>query len=148
MWLASISLTNKRGKKVCTPSWRNMQWHYAFALLDEATHGIGHPEHFRKFRMQITLCKHVPLREDEVAVLPSGWMETRGDSLAGGPVEAMETVGLPEGLVSVRSCEHPGKQMLTNQHGLENNPQAWLPVDCGECPPCKARDELFTAAGH
>lgn len=148
MWLASISLTNKRGDKVCTPSWRNMQWQQAFALLDEATHGVGHPEHFRKFRMQITLCKHVPLREDEIAVLPDGWMEARSDSLAGGPVEALETVGLPEGLVSVRSCENPGKNMLRDQYGIVKNPEMWLPEDCGDCAPCLAREELFVQAGH
>lgn len=148
MWLASVSLTNKRGLKVCTPSWRNMQWRHAFALLDEATHGVGHPEHFRKFRMQITVCKHVPLREDEIAVLPPDWMEGQGDSLAGGPVEALDSVGLPPGLVSVRCCENPGKTMLLNRHGFSDNNQAWLPKDCGLCAPCVAREELFVAAGH
>ena len=148
MWLASVSLTNKRGRKVCTPSWRIMQWHHAFALLDEATHGIGHPEHFRKFRMQITLCKHVPLREDEIAVLPPGWMETRGDSLAGGPVEALDSVGLPTGLVSVRPCENPGKKMLVTARGFSDDDEAWLPVECGRCASCRAREELFVAAGH
>ena len=105
MWLASVSLTNLRtGAKTCTPSWRNMQWHHAFGLLDEVTHGIGHPENYRKFRMQVTVCKHVPMRKDEIASLPVSWHGEPGRSLAGGPVEALDSVGLPEGLLSAQSC--------------------------------------------
>lgn len=123
-----------------------MQWRQAFGLLDEVTRGIGHPEHFRKFRMQITVCKHVPLLEQEIEALPATWHDERGHTLAGGPVESLDSVGLPPGLVSAQPCVKPGKNMLSASV-VGGDPDAWLPVDCGVCPSCMARTELANALG-
>ena len=139
MWLASISLTRRDGRKLCTPSWDPAIWSRAYRLLDELTKGIGHPDHYRFFRMQITACKHVPLRQDEIDILPPTWHETQGVCMAGGPVEALDSFGLPKGLISAQSCEKPGHRMLDESSG---DPDLWLPIDCGTCPSCMARLEL------
>lgn len=83
--------------------------------------------------MNITLCLHRALSDAEVAGLPPGWQGLPG-GLAGGPVEVLDSRGIPADLEAAKPCHNPG-------HVVEfpDRPDLWIPEDCRKCPPCIAR---------
>ena len=75
---------------------------------------------------------HRALTEKEADGLPEAWKSSRPVHLAGGPIEILrETV---EGALSTRPCAAP-----VMEQAVPGSP-VLLPIDCGACPPCRARN--------
>jgi hypothetical protein len=97
-----------------------------------ALKGVGDPKRERLFRMNVTLCLHRVTTDAEaeyLRVLTFG----EADGLAGGPVEVIWSRGLALS-DSCRPCEHPGRMLPDPRR-----PDLWIPTDCAECGPCRAR---------
>lgn len=94
--------------------------------------GVGQANRERCFRMNVTLCLHRGARPEEIEGLPAEWHADEWGS-AGGPVEVLWENGV-KALASAMPCEDPGRRVA-----IEGRPDLWIPVDCGDCPPCKAR---------
>ena len=131
MWLASASLRGRDGKIVGTERWTPEMFDRVSAGLDVLLDGVGDVDRQREFRMCITLCRHRALTEGEFKLLPVWWHDAPAVDIAGGPVEVRWHRGIPE-RPSTQPCVAPGKERLSV--GL------WLPVDCGRCEPCLARE--------
>jgi hypothetical protein len=57
VWLASVSLRDKRGDIIGTEKWTPRHWRYAEdTLKNHALRGAGDDTRERMFRMRITLC--------------------------------------------------------------------------------------------
>lgn len=89
----------------------------------------------RLFRMNVTLCLHRALTDEEVDQLPRSFHEAEPIDLAGGPVEILRET--EEGLETTKPCHTPSKIALDPRDVL-----LWFPGDCGTCPPCLARAAL------
>lgn len=111
---------------------------HARQLLDQVLAGAGNPARERVFRMCITLCMHRAVREDELTQIPAWWHEADAVDIAGGPLEVLESRGVPD-LPSAMPCYSPGRHPFTRKR-----PDLWIPVDCGACPPCIARKAVRT----
>lgn len=102
------------------------------ALLRAAVGGGGDHDRERIFRMNVTLCLHRAMTDDEVAALPAYFHSDPATDLAGGPVEVLweSEPGSP----STRPCANPERQVLDRRR-----PDLWVPRDCGDCASCVAR---------
>jgi len=139
VWLASLSRRRPNGRFVYVPDWSGPQRRDAERLLRTVLFGVGDPTRERLFRMNVTLCLHRAATDAEVAAQPAWFLEAPGCGLAGGPVEVLaESV---PGALSTKPCERPIREPF------DRHPHGWLPVGCGECGPCRARDEAARAAG-
>lgn len=132
VWLASISVW-WQGAVVPTGIWTpdTPAREAALSILrDELLDGVGDPSRERLFRMNVTLCMHRGLSEQEEEKIGPG----EAVHLAGGPVELLWEHGVTASPAAM-PCENPGRIPLPNsiEHGL------WIPEDCGKCEPCKAR---------
>lgn len=132
VWLASVSYRDQRGIIPTTKYSRQMRKH-AKRQAWNAVEGRGDHDRFRLFRMQITICLHVAVSDDELEKLPAEWNRWPGTALAGGPVEILEERGIPD-IPSTKPCKDPVREPL----GL-GDPDLWVPIDCGRCGPCMAR---------
>lgn len=134
MWLVSVS-HSVAGKIVPTEIWtKDHRLRIADRLIDMVLDGRGDPRRERSFRMCITLCRHRAISDKENDELPESFHKAPATDIAGGPVEVLwSSQDMPKS-DSVLPCRDPGKVPLPGQHEL------WLPVDCGRCPPCVARD--------
>jgi len=120
---------------VYVPEWSPSQRRDAERLLRRLLDGVGDTTRERLFRMNVTLCLHRAATDAEVTAQPPWFLQAPGYGLAGGPVEVLsETV---PGSPSTRPCIAPSRHVLE-----AGNPHAWIPVDCGQCEPCHARDRL------
>jgi hypothetical protein len=138
VWLASISRRRPNGRVLYVPEWSPSQRRDAEARLRRLLVGAGDESRERLFRMNVTLCLHRAASDAEVAAAPSWFLSARGCGLAGGPVEILgETV---RGAASTKPCERPNRMQLER-----GNPHAWIPIDCGECRPCRARQHCDSA---
>lgn len=131
MWLASISLRDRFGKIIPTENWDDRMRATMESLLDRLLEGVGDPLRERQIRMCITMCRHRAITQREFERLPQWWHDAPAVDLAGGPLEVMWHKGIPETL-STQPCVNPTKEPFGG--GL------YLPVDCGECPSCRARE--------
>jgi hypothetical protein len=114
--------------------WNDRELAWGTEILGLALHGVGDGRWERLFRMCATLCLHRGLHEEEIEHLPTGGALSR--NLAGGPVVVYYSRGVPEGVVSCDPCHDPGQRVLSRPGAR------WpisLPVDCGQCPPCRQR---------
>lgn len=134
VWLASASLRNRLGRIVPTGTWDADRRAYVSATLDVLLGGLGDPEREREFRMNVTLCRHRALTPAEHDALPTEWHDNPAMDIAGGPVEVLWYRGVPEAS-STQPCRRPTKVPTPS-----GDPRLWLPGDCGECPPCRARE--------
>ena len=135
VWLASVSRIHKSGRTFYVPEWSAVQLRQAERLLRSVLAGAGDPAFERLFRMNITLCLHRAATPAEVLAAPSWFLTAAGSGLAGGPVAVLrETV---RGALSTKPCEAPGRQVIDR-----SNPHGWIPIDCGACPPCRARERV------
>lgn len=135
VWLASASIRNRYGEVIPSTIWRENR--RQFERLEDSVRlvlrGVGDESAERFFRMPITACFHRALTTEEQAGLPDGWLESSAVDLAGGGIETFfSTVGEP---LTIEPCESPGREAV---------PRAWHPdlyyiIECGECPPCRAR---------
>lgn len=134
VWLASVSRRSViTDRFVPVVRWTPDQMSEARHLMEQALRGVGDKSRQRRFRMNVTLCLHRALTDEEVALLPGGCAFTPVN-LAGGPVEVLwETV---PGGESTNPCRNPTRQPFP---GEPFDPDLWLPIDCGKCPPCLAR---------
>lgn len=133
VWLASLSRPNLATReRLPTTRWTGAQMADGEHILRQTLDGIGDPTAQRLFRMQLTLCLHRRVSQEEQAHLPASFWEHPAIGLAGAPVAVLwETV---PGSPSTRPCANPGHRMLS-----ATDPELWLPVACGVCPSCRAR---------
>lgn len=133
MWLASLSRWRKtidRGhiveKPLLTGDWTEEQITDGIGKLHDVLGQVGDQTRERGFRMNLTLCLHRAVSDEELARLDQRVCATH---LAGGPIEVLFE-SRPGGL-STQPCSRPERKYLSER--------VWLPVDCGRCPSCRAR---------
>lgn len=136
-----MSRRSRNGRIICTDRWA--QGRIAFGnrhvppieVLHRVLDGVGDPSKERLFRMNVSLCLHRGATVEEIAGLPQRWQDDTA-GMAGGPVEVLWEMGC-KALSSALPCERP-------EHILPDlrRPDLWIPNDCGECDPCKARLEI------
>jgi hypothetical protein len=133
VWLASVSRRNPAtGRLVANPTWTEGLRAQAIALLRGAVRGLGDPTRERLFRMNITYCLHRAASDAEEAGQDEIFRCQAPTGLAGGPIEILSET--EPGAASTRPCAAPGKQYIDRTDRL-----LWLPIDCGQCEPCRAR---------
>jgi len=89
--------------------------------------------------MNITVCLHRAATVEEINGLPAEWHGNIG-GMAGGPVACLWSRGIPDA-PSCLPCAKPIRLPTS-----EDRPDLWIPEDCGQCPPCKARAALRMTA--
>lgn len=140
MWLASISKVDRIAKRTdLAKDWSERVRARADQILDAMLSGVGDPARERSFSMCVTHCRHRAVSDAELERLPESFRCGRPTSIAGGPVVVHWTRGLDETLtISSEPCEHisfgPHPTM-----GIGS-----FPIDCGGCPPCRAREIAAT----
>lgn len=133
VWLASASYKSPiTDRIIATGDLTDSKRKQMEQTLLDVLEGVGDLEAERLFRMNVTLCIHRALTEDEVANLPPEFHTCEAIDLAGGPIEILRQNVPPR--PSTMPCEHPTQHTL-----VPGRPDLWLPLDCGECEPCKAR---------
>lgn len=132
VWLASCSLHHNG--PVPTGEYNKHQKDHALRILKQLLSGVGDERWTRFFRMNLTFCLHRGLSDREIARLPAWWHAAPAVHIAGGPVEVFWSRGAAPGAISADPCHDPRKTYLS--------PKIWLPLDCGQCPPCRARAEI------
>lgn len=139
VYLASISKRSPLviGKATSTQLWSDATRAEAEGWLLRLLGPAGNPDRERLFRMQITLCLHRALTADEVAALPEYFHRDPATDLAGGPVEILRET--ERGSPTTLPCHAPIRRAIDRR-----DPLLWLPIDCGACPPCRARHALDT----
>lgn len=133
MWLASVTLRDRRNSIRPTETFDDEDRARATAALDLALQGLGDPSRERQFRMCSTTCRHRAVRPDEADALPEDWWTAVATDIAGGPVELLWEKGIPHSVGS-EPCLDPTFMALSRE-----DPRLKFPLDCGECPPCRAR---------
>lgn len=137
VWLASFSLWNQ-GRNIPTAEWTLATRRKAESQLKTLLQGAGDPSRERVFRMCLTLCYHRGLSPEEEEQLPDAHLPEDQKiipyDLAGGPLEILRVTGVKEAPSSM-PCHSPRKKPLGD--GL------FFPLDCGECPPCRAREAIY-----
>lgn len=133
MWLASASL-RRNGQEVLTGDYNKAERRRALRLLKQVLSGVGDERWTRFFRMNLTYCLHRGLSNSEIECLPGWWHSAPAVHLAGGPVEVFWSRGIAPGAVSADPCHSPRKHFVSDA--------LWIPMDCGQCPPCRARAEI------
>lgn len=146
MWLASVSLRDAAGDIVPSPLWDRHQRDRAKRTAMWLLQGAGDPAKERGFRMNVTLCVHRWVRDDELEQLPAEFFSCRGFlSLAGAPIQVMWEHGIPSS-PTTQPCVNPRRVPLDDyvpeslkRRQIRNGQHLWFPVDCGECFTCQAR---------
>lgn len=132
VWLASFSQRFLNGVIIATGSYSRMTREVATEILRGVVDGVGNPHRERLFRMNVTLCLHRALTDEEVKGLPADFHAAEAIHIAGGPVEVLwENV---PARASTRPCTSPTRLYLT-----WSRRDLWIPEDCGRCAPCQAR---------
>lgn len=137
VWLASISRRSPLhpSKPISTQLWFPQVRREAEGHLLRLLGPAGNPGRERLFRMQVTLCLHRALTDEEVAMAGPALRTDTPIDLAGGPVEILRET--EEGLLTTKPCHTPAKVRLDPR-----DPLLWFPADCNQCPPCVARMKL------
>lgn len=134
MWLASVSLRNRRGI-VATGKWDRAERQEADRLIGLLLEGLGDETRERRFRMNITLCHHRALREDEMEQMGLGG--SCAIDIAGAPLEVLWSRGVKES-ASAMPCANPRRRIIDLKR-----PDLWIPEGCGKCESCEARGQQF-----
>lgn len=137
VWLCSVS-RGRRGETLATKNWTKGEFTFAEGIAHDILDGVGNPECERAFRMNITFCIHRALSGPELFRLPHSWRELPG-GLAGGPVEVLWSCGILHREAAM-PCHRPGHLVFD-----KTRPDLWIPEDCGECPPCVARERIHSS---
>src|SRR6266536_854297 len=141
VWLASLSRRSPlTGRPVATGLWVDQTRQEAIATLRQVLGPAGNRERERIFRMNVTMCIHRALTDDELMALPAYFHEAEATDLAGGPIEILWES--EAGQASTQPCHAPIRQDLGY-----GDPLLWVPLDCGQCPPCLARAGLDPQMG-
>jgi hypothetical protein len=136
VWLASMSRRAGNGKIIPALKWPSGQLKRAQARLHQVLHGVGDPNRERCFMMCITLCMHRALSDADIAALPPKWHDAPALDVAGGPIKILYARGCSES-PSTLPCEHYDRVEIPDRD-FEGD-RLWIPEECGECPPCRAR---------
>lgn len=136
VWLASASWRDSRGQIVATGNWsKSRRLLIEEVLREQVLAGVGDESAERVFRMNVTLCIHRALTEEEEAGLGPAFCDAEAIHIAGGPIEILsETV---PNRPSTQPCENPEHKVIDPLR-LD----LWFPYDCGECEPCRARAKI------
>jgi len=118
--------------RLATSLWSPMTIETSADILRRLLGDAGDASRERLFRMQVTLCLHRAVREDELARLPEYFHADPALDIAGGPVEILEET--EPGAASTKPCHDPRRVPLDPYDRL-----LWVPEDCGRCEPCLAR---------
>lgn len=132
VWLASLSW-RRYGAIVPTDEWAPSRRKRLLEHLRDQLRGVGDPARERAFRMCSTLCIHRALSKAEELQLPASWWTEPAVDLAGGSLEILYERGCASPL-STRPCHNPTREPISPA-----NPKLYFPLDCGDCPPCRAR---------
>src|SRR3954447_6241231 len=140
VWLASLSRRNESSDIIPTGRWSGAQLRSAIKVLKAlGLKGVGDERYERGFRMCATLCIHRGLSDEEIKNLPAHWHDTlRPRVLAGGPIEHLWRNELSIDTPSTQPCTNPKKKFF----GPKIQEDLYLPIDCGLCVPCQAREAL------
>jgi len=112
VWLASVSLRDRRGEIIGTAKWQEREWRFAEDVLkNHALAGAGDESRERMFRMCITACLHRGIRDDELDQIPQWWFDAEAVDIAGGPIEIIYAKGVPD-IESAKPCRKPGKRLI------------------------------------
>lgn len=138
VWLCSVSHTDRGGKIIATGTWLESYFVFAEHLAHAQLYGVGDDGRERAFRMNITFCIHRAVSEQEKLNLSGEWQGARG-GLAGGPVAVLWSKGI-EHRPAAMPCRSPGRLVIE-----PTRPDLWVPEDCGQCEPCRARAVIAAA---
>lgn len=90
VWLVSESRRSPHTNRIRTvPTWAEEERQATIALLREVLADAGDPSRERIFRMQVTMCLHRSLSDEEMAALPAWFHAAEAIDIAGGPVEIL-----------------------------------------------------------
>lgn len=143
VWMAFVGVRDMMDRVIATDSWSDHRRACLLDLLRRALSGVGDETRERLFRMQPALCLERALTPAESAEIPAERQALKAAHIFGGPVELFSsfvdvTAGNP--------CEKPTRQYHRRQQkrggfgSIETD--LWVPIDCGECPPCLAREKI------
>lgn len=139
--LASLSRrSTATGRTIATGLWSEAVRAESAAMLRRLFGPAGNPARERLFRMNVTLCLHRALTDDEVDALPAYFHADPPTDLAGGPVEVLWES--EPGAASTRPCANPERISLDPR-----SPLLWIPYDCGSCAACLARAAIIERNG-
>jgi len=151
VWLASVSWHHQYLGLVPNTRWSEARWSIAKELLNRVLDGVGDVDCYRLFRMNVTACQHRALTDAEIEGLSTDWQDAPAIDQAGVLVEVLETKGLPSGLgLTAEPCRDPRKQFLpeaASPTATDHSPFAedlWIPIGCGKCDSCLAREAIRT----
>lgn len=134
VWLASYSL-RENGRLVATGRYSQQQRRSAIQRLRDLLRDVGDDARTRVFRMNVTICLHKALTDEEALAIVPGWSCGAARDIAGGPVEILEESA--PGAPSTRPCVAPKRGIISRER-----PDLWFPIDCGQCESCRARASL------
>lgn len=137
VWLASVTLRDALGGIRPTPTWLLSDYARAERVLGEVLRGVGDQTREVVFRMNLTLCRHRGLTEEEEAGLPEAFQCFAATDTAGSAVAVLWRHGV-SGL-AIEPCANPGRAYI------EDRQHFWVPVPCGACEPCLAREACAAA---
>ena len=125
-----------------TREWSSTERKAAWKVLRAALTGVGDGARWeRMFRMDVTMCLHRGLSDEEMERLPTRGCPT--SHLAGGPVEVFYSRGIPDGLLSCDPCDNPQGQRLAGPNHKHPNPwDLYVYEDCRFCGPCLQRMQI------
>lgn len=135
VWLASVACRDGRGELVATGDWPADARTRADEILTRLLAGVGDESREVVFRMNITLCRHRGLTDEEEASLGADFHDAPATDTAGCSVETIWRKGVdsPASL----PCENPGRVVADR-----SRPDLWLPEPCGVCGPCIDRERV------
>jgi hypothetical protein len=139
VWLASVSYRPDHRPKA-TGRWPQRILDRATRMTEEMLEGVGDESREVLFRMNVTLCRHRGLTDDEEAALPASFHDFCPTDTAGTAVELLWRRGVTS--MAVEPCENPGRDPLPGNP----DPDLWIPRACGRCPTCRARESAAKAA--
>lgn len=136
-----MSRRTSAGSIVPTERWTPAQRRETEGVLSEILDRCGDPGRERVVRMSITLSIYRACRDDELTKLPSAFFQDPPVHMFGGAIEIIRES--EPAVESAKPCEQPGRRMLGARY-----PDLWIPIDCGTCGPCQARQAIDKRPQH
>lgn len=147
-----MAMLARDDRLITIPSFTPRERDLVEGLLLEVLDGIGDPSRGRLVHANIVMALFRALTGAEIAALsPTLVAGPPARTPSGYPVAVLwETAA---GELSTRPCERPRRQHLVDLGALQlaevpfpSRPNLWTPIECGACPPCRARNEARAAA--
>lgn len=136
VWLASVSMRDSLGRIIPTGRWTYRQREKADQIIERLLDGVGDHSREVAFRMNVTVCRHRGLTALEESGLPSSFHEFQATDSAGASVELLWARGVTG--AAIEPCANPGREPI----GDSDDPDLWLPIPCGRCASCRARQAV------